>query len=54
MPLEKIKVNVMSKIYSGDDSLIPVCVSVKTHGEIFEVLGNNTTGKMVSINVPRK
>lgn len=41
MPLEKIKVNVMtSKINSGDDSLVPVCASVKTHGEFCEVLGN--------------
>lgn len=41
MPLEKIKVNVMtSKINSGDDSLVPVCTSVKTHGEFCEVLGN--------------
>lgn len=41
MPLEKIKVNVMtSKINSGDDSLVPVCPSVKTHGEFCEVLGN--------------
>lgn len=40
MPLEKIKVNVMtSEINSGDDGLVPVCPSVKTHGEFCEVLG---------------
>lgn len=41
MPLAKIKVNVMtSKINSGDDSLVPACPNVKTHGEFCEVLGN--------------
>lgn len=41
IPLEKIEVNVMtSEINSGDDNLVPVCPSVKTHGEFREVLGN--------------
>ena len=41
MPLEKIKLNVMTrKINSGDDSLVLVCPNMKTNGEFCEVLGN--------------
>lgn len=40
MPLEKIKVNVLSKINSEHDSFVLVCSSVKTHWGFCEVLGN--------------
>lgn len=41
MRFEIIEVNVMTrKINSGDDSLLLVCPSMKTHGEFCEVLGN--------------
>lgn len=41
MRFEIIEVNVMTrKINSGDDSLLPICPSMKTHGEFCEVLGN--------------
>ena len=41
MAFEITEVNVMTrKINSGDDSLLPVCPSMKTHGEFCEVLGN--------------
>ena len=42
MRFEIIEVNVMTrKINSGDDSLLPICPSMKTHGEFCEVLGNS-------------
>ena len=41
MAFEITEVNVMTrKINSGDDSLLPVCPSMKTHGEFCEVLVN--------------
>lgn len=52
MPLEKIKVNVMtSKINSGDDSLVPVRPRVKTHGEFCEVLGKNHSMEILQTEI---
>lgn len=52
IPLEKIKVNVMmSKINSGDDSLVPVCPSVKTHGEFCEVRGKKHYGEKLQTGI---
>lgn len=52
MPLEKIKVNVMtSEINSGDDSLIPVCPRVKTHGEFCEVRGKKHSMEILQTEI---
>lgn len=52
MPLEKIKVNVMtSKINSGDDSLVPARPRVKTHGEFCEVLGKKHSMELLQTEI---
>lgn len=52
MPLEKIKVNVMtSKINSGGDRLVPVCPRVKTHGEVCEVLGQSHAMEILHMEI---